>query len=77
MAESFFATMECELVDRHRLRNPDEVRRALFGSIERWYNPHWRHSAIRNVSPLQFEKQYDQAMASAKPEPAQLGGTIQ
>ena len=69
MAESFFATLECELIDRHRFRNPDEARRALFGYIEGWYNPHRRHSAIGYVSPLQFEKQYDQAMASAKPEP--------
>ncbi len=69
MAESFFATLECELIDRHSFRNPDEARRAVFEYIEGWYNPHRRHSAIGYVSPRQFEKQYAQAMASPKPEP--------
>ncbi|TQE93132.1 MAG: IS3 family transposase [Spiribacter salinus] len=69
MAESFFATLECELIDRHRFRDPSEARQALFEYIEGWYNPHRRHSAIGYVSPRQFEKQYAQAMASPKPEP--------
>ena len=40
MAESFFATLECELLDRHRFATQAEARRAIFEYIEGWYNPH-------------------------------------
>src|SRR4029453_156390 len=40
MCESFFATLECELIDRRRFRNQDEARREVFQFIEGWYNPH-------------------------------------
>lgn len=60
MAESFFATLECELIDRRSFRNRDEARRAIFRFIEGWYNPSRRHSAIGNQSPAKFEQQYAQ-----------------
>jgi transposase InsO family protein len=56
MSESFFATLECELLDRERFRTPAEARRALFDYIEGWYNPHRRHSALRYESPLRYER---------------------
>jgi len=56
MAESFFATLECELLDRERFRTPAEARRALFDFIEGWYNPHRRHSALGYESPLRYER---------------------
>lgn len=68
MAESFFATLECELIDRSRFQNPDEARQAVFTFLEGWYNPHRRHSAIGYVSPIQYEKQHAQATAAPKPE---------
>ena len=68
MAESFFATLECELIDRSRFRDPDEARLAVFEYIEGWYNPHRRHSAIGYQSPIQYERQYEQA-SPPKPEP--------
>jgi len=43
LCESLFATLECELQDRHHCRTRDEARRALFELMERWYNPHRRH----------------------------------
>ena len=52
MCESFFATLECELLDRGSLRTQVEVRMAVFEFIEGWYNPHRRHSAIGYLSPL-------------------------
>ena len=67
MAESFFATLECELIDRSRFRDPDEARLAVFEYIEGWYNPHRRHSAIGYQSPIRYERQYEQA-ATSKPE---------
>ena len=61
MAESFFATLECELLDRRRFATPSEAQRAVFAFIEGWYNPHRRHSAIGYASPVQFERQHTAA----------------
>ncbi len=56
MAESFFATLECELLNRRRFRTQAEARHAIFRFIEGWYNPHRRHSAPGNKSPISYEK---------------------
>jgi putative transposase len=55
LAESFFATLECELVARSRWRTHAEARTAVFDFIEAFYNPHRRHSALGYLSPAQFE----------------------
>lgn len=56
MCESFFATLECELLDRHRFRSQAEARMAIFEFIEGWYNPHRRHSALGYESPINYER---------------------
>ena len=56
MCESFFATLECELLDKNRFRNQAEARMAVFDFIEAWYNPHRRHSALGQMSPLNYER---------------------
>ena len=56
MCESFFATLECELLDRDRFRTPADARRAIFDFIEGWYNPRRRHSALDYLSPIIFER---------------------
>ncbi len=56
MAESFFASLECELLDRNTFLNHAEAKTELFCWIEGWYNPHRRHSALRYLSPVNFEK---------------------
>lgn len=58
MCESFFATLECELIDRRRFHTREEARMALFDFIEGWYNPHRRHSAIDYLSPLEYERRH-------------------
>ena len=58
MAESFFATLECELLARHRFATPVEARLGVFRYIEGWYNPHRRHSGLGQRSPIAFEQQY-------------------
>jgi putative transposase len=55
MCESFFATLECELLDRRRFRSPAEARMAIFTFIEGWYNPQRRHSGLGYLSPIQYE----------------------
>jgi putative transposase len=56
MAESFFASLECELIDRRSWPTKTEARLALFTYIEGWYNPRRRHSALGQISPAEFEK---------------------
>ena len=58
MAESFFATLECELLARHRFKTQAEARTAIFQFIEGFYNPRRRHSALGYLSPAEFERQY-------------------
>lgn len=56
MCESFFATLECELLMRSRFATHDDARQVLFTWIEGWYNPHRLHSALGYRSPHEFEK---------------------
>ena len=69
MCESFFATLECELLDRVPLRTPAEARTAVFDFIEGWYNPTRRHSSLDYVSPVEFERQ------ASRPPTADPSGT--
>jgi putative transposase len=57
LCESFFATLECELLDRRRFRTQIEARIAVFDFLEGWYNLHRRHSALGYLSPADFETQ--------------------
>jgi putative transposase len=64
MAESFFASLECELIARRKWTNKSEAKNAVFSWIEGWYNPHRLHSALGYLSPMQFE----QRQSSQTPE---------
>ena len=57
MAESFFSTLECELLNRRCFKTQREARLAVFSWIEGWYNPHRRHSSLGYLSPNNFERQ--------------------
>ena len=61
MCESFFATLECELLDRCRFKTQAEARRAIFEFIEGFYNPRRRHSSIGYLSPIDYERQHHAA----------------
>jgi putative transposase len=56
MAESFFATLECELLVEHRFQTHDEARAAVFEWIEVFYNRQRRHSALGYVAPAVYEQ---------------------
>ena len=71
MSESFFATLECELIDRYRFKTQAEARMAVFGFIEGWYNPRRRHSSLGYESPMSFEENHANR---SEPCPA-AGGT--
>src|SRR5207342_3694955 len=61
MAESFFATLECELLDRRCFKTQAEARMAVFEFIEGFYNPRRRHSSLGYLSPITFERQFAEA----------------
>ena len=56
MAESFFATLEREVLDRKRFKNQAEAQREIFSWLEGWYNPTRRHSALGYRSPDNYER---------------------
>jgi transposase InsO family protein len=62
MCESFFATPECELLERSTFDKHAQAETAVFEFIEGWYNPHRRHSALDYASPLSYEKRYQQRL---------------
>jgi putative transposase len=58
LAESFFASLETELLDRTTFRTRADARLAVFDYIEAFYNPIRRHSALAYLSPAEFERRY-------------------
>lgn len=63
MMESFWSTMQTELLDRKRWRTRVELSNAIFEYIEVFYNRRRRHSMIGYVSPLDFERSLTQQTA--------------
>ena len=64
LCESFFATLECDLLDRETFRSPAEARQEVFAFIEGWYNLRRLHSALGYLSPFQFEGAHAQFVDS-------------
>lgn len=58
LCESFFATLETELLDRRRFRTHSEARMEIFDFIEAFYNTRRRHSSLGNLSPYEYERRY-------------------
>lgn len=61
LCESFFGTLECELLNRRRFRSQVEARLAVFDYVEGFYNPRRLHSALDYKSPIDYERQHAQA----------------
>ncbi len=73
VCESFFSTLECELLERTRFPTHAEARIAIFKFFEGFYNPRRRHSGIGYLAPAEFERRWaERAAAPAQPalEPA-------
>jgi putative transposase len=64
VTESFFASLECELLDRHIFRTRSQARTAIFDYIEAFYNTHRRHSALGYLSPAEFERRFNEEMVA-------------
>lgn len=68
LAESLFATLECELFDQQpggRFQTRREAKLAVFDYLEAFYNPRRRHSALGQISPAQFEARHTAQAAAA------------
>ena len=74
MGESFFATLECERLERQHCKTPIEARRAIFEFIEGWYNPHRRHSPIEYLSPSDYQRNYPRKTLYRSPSPSTESG---
>lgn len=61
VAESFFATLEWELLMQNDFQTRNDARHAIFEYIERWYNPKRRHSTLAYMSPARYEEQLTRA----------------
>jgi putative transposase len=69
MAESVFASLECELIDRRSFKTKTEARLAVFTWIEAWYNTRRRHSALGRISPQEFERRHSATPMNPTPLP--------
>jgi putative transposase len=65
LAESFFATLQAELLDQHPWPHRDQLQQAIFEWIETWYNPRRRHSALDYHSPNDYERTHNPAATAA------------
>jgi putative transposase len=74
LAESFFATLECELIARSRWRTHAEARMAVFDFIEAFYNPRRRHSALGHVSPAEYERRHHPGLPGPSAYPSTKTG---
>jgi len=74
MCESFFATLECELLNRQSFKTQVEARMAVFDFIEGWYNPHRRHSALDYLSPINYERSHSAKADFRSPTPSTQSG---
>jgi len=55
-AESFFSTLEHELLSRHHFTTREQARRVVAGWIDGWYNRSRRHSTAQMLSPYNYEQ---------------------
>ena len=64
VAESFFANLKKERVKRRIYKTRSDARADVFDYIEMFYNPKRRHGSSGDVSPIEYEKQYVEKLAS-------------
>jgi putative transposase len=65
VAESFFATLECELLDRHDWPTRQALRTAILDFVEVFYNRQRRHSTLNYHPPAAYERHHTSAASAA------------
>ncbi|MBB4934616.1 transposase InsO family protein [Lipingzhangella halophila] len=71
VTESFFASLETELIDRTRFSIRAQAQQAVFSYVEGFCNPHRRHSANGQLSPIDYERRRTTTLAPT-PQPRPL-----
>ena len=74
VAESFFASLQCELLDRHTWPTRAGLARAMFHWIEAFYNPTRRHSTLGYLSPSRL-RDHHRGMITT-PNPSVIRGSL-
>ncbi len=67
LMESFWGTMQLELLDRTAWETRQQLSNAIFEWIECWYNPYRRHSSLGMLSPAEYERRYREHHTDSKP----------
>jgi putative transposase len=67
LIESFFATLECELIDRRHWRTREEARLEVFWWLEAVYNRTRRHSSLGYLTPTEYEARLRITVSSSDP----------
>ena len=65
MIESFWSTMQRELLDTRRWTTKEQLSAAIFEWIEAWYNPRRRHTSLGMLSPIEYEALHIEAAPAA------------
>ena len=65
LIESFWSTMQRELLDRRHWTSRVELASAIFEWIEGWYNPRRRHSGLGYLSPHEYEALHTTPLTAA------------
>lgn len=64
VAESFFQLLKREWIQRRVNRDREEARRNIFDYIEMFYNSKRRHSHSNRLTPIDYEKQYEERLTN-------------
>jgi putative transposase len=67
LIESFFASLECELIDRRHWRTHAEARLEVFWWLEAVYNRTRRHSSLGYLSPIEYEARLSMTVSNSDP----------
>ena len=65
MVESFWSTMQRELLDTRTWASRSELGSAIFEWIEAWYHPRRRHSGLGYLAPIEYENLHTAALTAA------------
>jgi transposase InsO family protein len=64
-AESFFATLQTDLLDRQSWATRNELAQAIFEYVEAFYNPIRRHSSLGMLAPNDYEHRHNDVAITA------------
>lgn len=76
VAESFFATLQTELLDRQVWHTRQQLGTAFFEYVEVFYNRQRRHSTLNYLSPVEYERRWDALQQVAYTQAHNVSGSV-